>query len=86
MHYEGKGGLVQSNFQAFKWIETAAAQSFAEAQNNLGWMYQKGLGVDQSDQEAVKWYQKAADQGFAPAQSNLNRIAQKLTSSKKKEN
>ena len=37
----------------------------ADAQYNLGWMYDEGEGVEQDFKEAVKWYQKAADQGLA---------------------
>jgi TPR repeat protein len=43
----------------------------AEAQNNLGVMYYKGLGVPEDYAEAVKWYRLAADQGDAEAQFNL---------------
>ena len=43
----------------------------ADAQNNLGVMYDAGLGVPQDDAEAAKWYRKAADQGLASAQYNL---------------
>ena len=43
----------------------------AEAQNNLGVMYNKGLGVPEDYAEAVKWYRLAADQGYADAQCNL---------------
>ena len=43
----------------------------AEAQNNLGVMYYKGLGVPEDYAEAVKWYRLAADQGYADAQCNL---------------
>ncbi len=42
-----------------------AEQGLAEAQNNLGTMYAKGLGVPQDYAEAVKWYRKAAEQGNA---------------------
>jgi TPR repeat protein len=49
----------------------AAEQGNAEAQCQLGWMYQHGHGVEQSDEEAVAWYRKAADQGNATAQCSL---------------
>ena len=51
---------------------TAMAEAgSAEAQYNLGVMYDNGLGVAQDYAAAVSWYRKAADQGNAPAQSNL---------------
>lgn len=48
-----------------------AQQGNAEAQANLGLMYQRGEGVPQDYAEAVSWYRKAAEQGFAQAQANL---------------
>ena len=49
----------------------AATQGDAEAQYNLGLMYDKGQGVVQDHKEAVKWYRLAAAQGDAKAQNNL---------------
>ena len=43
----------------------------ANAQNNLGWMYEEGKGVTRDYKEAVKWYRLAAEQGYATAQNNL---------------
>jgi len=37
------------------------------AQNNMGIMYERGLGVTQSYPEAMSWYRKAADQGLPEA-------------------
>ena len=48
-----------------------AEQGVAQAQNNLGLMYTKGLGVIQDDQTAVKWYRLAAEQGHAGGQHLL---------------
>lgn len=56
--------------------QTFAEKGDATAQNHLGWMYQKGRGVDQDDAQAVNWYRKAAEQGIACAQSRLDRDAQ----------
>ncbi|OAD19594.1 Sel1 domain protein repeat-containing protein [Candidatus Thiomargarita nelsonii] len=56
---------------AFDRYHQAAEQGYANAQNNLGVMYEKGEGVTQNDQEAVKWYRKAALQGIATSQYNL---------------
>jgi TPR repeat protein len=56
---------------AAQWFRKAAEQGHAIAQNNLGAMYDKGMGVAQSDVEAVNWYRKAAEQGLAKAQFNL---------------
>ena len=49
----------------------AAEAGNADAQNNLGVMYDNGQGVPQANKTAVKWYTLAAKQGDAPAQFNL---------------
>ncbi|SCY43233.1 Sel1 repeat-containing protein, partial [Legionella israelensis DSM 19235] len=43
----------------------------AAAQNNLGYVYDHGIGVKQDTEEAVHWYRMAAEQGNATAQNNL---------------
>ena len=48
-----------------------AEQGVAEAQYNLGAMYDNGQGVRQNYAEALRWYRKAAEQGVAEAQYNL---------------
>ena len=54
-----------------------AEQGIAEAQLNLGGMYDKGQGVVQDYTEAVKWYRKSAEQGLAQAQLNLGLVYSK---------
>ena len=56
---------------SFAETKAKAETGDAIAQRNLGWMYEKGQGVEQDFKEAFKWFQKAADQGFANAQYNL---------------
>ena len=56
---------------ALKEFRPLAEQGLAEAQNNLGVMYETGRGVIQDHKEAVKWYRLAAEQGYARAQDNL---------------
>ena len=55
----------------FRQILQLAEQGVAEAQYNLGVMYENGQGVRQDDAEAFRWYRKAAEQGVAEAQYNL---------------
>ncbi len=43
----------------------------AEAQRNVGIMFQQGLGVPLSEVEAAHWYRQAAENGHARAQQNL---------------
>jgi TPR repeat protein len=40
-------------------------------QNNVGYMYQTGLGVEKNSRTAAEWYEKAAKSGNATAQFNL---------------
>ena len=53
-----------------KWT-IGANKGDAEAQNNLGLMYAKGLGVPQDDKRSVSWFRKAAEKDHAEAQNNL---------------
>ena len=48
-----------------------AQQGYAEAQSNLGRMYDNGRGVTRDYKQAVNWYTKAAEQGDTVAQYNL---------------
>ena len=57
--------------EACRLYRLAADQGLPEARNNLGRMYELGLGVGQDHAEACNWYRKAADQGHARAQCNL---------------
>jgi TPR repeat protein len=63
--------LLCSGVVTFKEICMEAKLNKPEAQNDLGFMYEKGMGVTQSHEKAVKWYRKAAEQGYAIAQYNL---------------
>ena len=54
-----------------------AEQGNADAQYNLGFMYDKGRGVPQDYKTALKWYKLAAEQGDADAQTNLGFIFEK---------
>ena len=50
----------------------AAAQGGdADAQNNVGEIYERGLGGAPDYVNAANWYRKAADQGYARAMINL---------------
>ena len=55
------------------WMPLAETDD-AEAQRNIGIMYQRGLGVPLSDAEAAKWYRRAADKGHSRAQQNLGAL------------
>ena len=52
-------------------LKALAEKGDAKAQASLGWMYEKGRGVEKDFKEAVKWYRKSAEQGNAYGQSKL---------------
>lgn len=52
------------------WLPLAEG-GHASAQNYVGILYKKGLGVRTDPREAANWYRKAARQGHAWAQNNL---------------
>ena len=56
---------------AYKKFLAAAKEGYADAQFNLGVMYEQGIGTTKNEKEAVIWYNKAAEQGNAGAQFNL---------------
>ena len=69
---DGLAAYVKQDYAAaVKWFRLAANQGNAEAQFNLGVMYEQGQGVPQDYAAAVKWYRLAAEQGNAQAQLNL---------------
>ncbi len=49
------------------------------AQNNLGYMYDKGQGVPQNYIQAYKWITLAAAQGYARAVKGEEILAKKMT-------
>ena len=53
-------GVPRDAAEAIRWFRMAAAQGFARAQYNLGFMYADGLGVPQDAAEAVRWFRLAA--------------------------
>jgi TPR repeat protein len=59
------------NALAAKLFAPLAASGNAEAQYNLGILYNMGWGVRRDDAKAVKLYRQAAEQGNAGAQHSL---------------
>ena len=55
------------------WIDLARAGN-AQAQNNIGYLHEHGLGLSQSYQSAMEWYRKAADKNLPQAQYNIGTL------------
>jgi uncharacterized RDD family membrane protein YckC len=62
--------------EAAELYQKAADQGDADAQFNLGCLYQNGQGVPKDLEKAAKLYREAADQGHAAAQFNLGWLYQ----------
>ncbi len=68
----GVDAYLRGNYAtALSELRPLAEQGNADAQYNLGLMYDKGHGVPQDYGQARQWYEKAAAQGNAMAQYNL---------------
>ena len=68
----GRVLLRQQDYdKVIKLFKNGAKQGDAEAQYNLGYMYENGKGVEGDYVIAAEWYEKAAAQGHAKAQNNL---------------
>ncbi|MBM3518860.1 MAG: sel1 repeat family protein, partial [Alphaproteobacteria bacterium] len=68
--------------EAARWYRLAAEQDLAQAQNNLGVMYEYGRGVPQDYVQAHKWYNLAASRSPASddvAVKNRDIVAAKMT-------
>ncbi len=68
----GVDAYLRGNYAtALSELRPLAEQGNADAQYNLGLMYDKGYGVPQDYGQARQWYEKAAAQGKTNAQYNL---------------
>ena len=60
MFFDGKG-IKQNYKEAFNWWIKAADSGNADAQHNLGYMYENGFSVEKNIDQAVSWYKKGAN-------------------------
>lgn len=74
--YRHGAGVPKDAVKAVEWYQKSAAQGYAEAQLELGDMYESNnygydKGVPKDDIKAAEWYRKAAEQGHVKAQYYL---------------
>jgi TPR repeat protein len=69
--YKYGEGVPQDNAEAEKWYRAAAEQGYANAQLNLGSMYDNGKAVIQENGETVKWEGLSSDQETAGERTML---------------
>jgi hypothetical protein len=63
LYERGIGGQPPNFAEAARWYRKAADQGFARGRINLGFLYEKGLGVERDPAAALQWYRKAAGLG-----------------------
>jgi clan AA aspartic protease (TIGR02281 family) len=63
--------------EAMRWLQMAAAQGSAPAQDGIGTLYENARGVPLDYAEAIRWYRMAADQGYAAAQNKIGVMYQR---------
>ena len=73
---DGKNDPPDNLPHASHLLQSAAHNGYQEAQNELGVVYELGLGTKQSYTEAIRWYQQAAAQGEPYSLTNLGRLAE----------
>ena len=71
---EGAAKRSKAEIEEFKLNLAKAEKGDAEAQYEVGRLYEKGDGVESSDKDSFYWYEKSAKQGNADAQSELGYI------------
>ena len=62
-------GSFVDDRRASEMFRMAAEGGLSASQHNLGWRYEKGIGVDVDPIESAYWYAKAAENGNAAAMS-----------------
>ncbi|MCG8687297.1 MAG: caspase family protein, partial [Desulfobacterales bacterium] len=78
LYYCGCKYDISKNYkQAAAWYRKSAEQGYAEAQNDIGFLYEKGLGVEKDYFQASGWYRKAAQKGYVVAQNNIGFLYEK---------
>ena len=56
-------------------LQREAQAGDPDAQYNLAYLYENGLGVPKNEAKALELYQQAADQGHSTAQNNLDAMS-----------
>jgi TPR repeat protein len=63
--------------QAIEWFRKAASQQHADAEFQMGQLYEFGFGVKPDAAEALAWYRRAAEHGSAAARRSVGDFYQK---------
>lgn len=60
-----------------KEMAALAAKGYPRAQVHMGWIYERGIGVEQDYQKAFEWYEKAAANGAKNAPAHIGEMYEK---------
>jgi len=71
--------VAENPSEAARWYQKAADQGNADAQNALGQLYAKGVGVREDFVQAHKWFNIAAAAGNELARRNRDAMGEKMT-------
>lgn len=55
----GGVGVQKSEEEAFKWFKVSANQGYPDAQNEIGYRYSQGKGVEKSKDKAIHYLRLA---------------------------
>ena len=76
-YFTGTEGYPKDPVEGAKWLRKSADQGNAEAENMLGNLYVRGVGVEKNLDEAVSWLKKAAAQNEPHACYSLGVASEK---------
>ncbi len=76
LYLDGKGGVQLDYAKAMEYYLQAAEEDNADAQAQLGYMYQNALGVPADYAKAMEWNNRAAQQGNAQGQAQIGYLYQ----------
>jgi TPR repeat protein len=70
--------------KALTYYKKAAEHGSEVGQYNMGFMYEKGMGVPASERDAIYWYRESARQGYVDAQTKLMELGANWLEKEKK--
>ncbi len=73
MNLHGKG-IDKNQIAAFELFKAAANRGHSNSQNNLGFLFEEGVGSKKDLKQALTWYKKAADYNNPSALCNLGNM------------
>lgn len=73
-HTGAHGALEKNLDEAIKCFRKSAGMGYDLAIKEMGWCYEKGIGVSQDYAEAARWYRKSSEQNYRWSQFRLGNM------------